>query len=89
MKRDPQDESMESVIADYINREGSSKPDMPPVTKDTALIESGIIDSLSMLKLVVFIEERFSVKVPAEDVVPENFETVEAICRYLRSKRQT
>jgi acyl carrier protein len=80
--------SMESDIIDYINREGSAKPDSP-IKEDTALIESGILDSLSILKLVLFLEDRFKVKVSPEDVVPENFETVQAICRYLRSRLGT
>jgi acyl carrier protein len=90
MTKDPEDDSsVESIIIRYINREGSVKPNLLPIKNDTALIESGILDSLSILKLVLFIEDRFGVKVSPEDVVPENFETVEAICSYLRSKRGT
>jgi acyl carrier protein len=43
------------------------------------LIESGIIDSLGIIRLLEFLEERFSIAIADDDVVPENFETIEAI----------
>jgi acyl carrier protein len=89
MTKDPSVDSTESMVIDYINREVRPSPDMPPVGNDTALIETGIIDSLSMLKLVLFIEERFGITVPPEDVVPSNFETVRGICGYIRGKQES
>jgi acyl carrier protein len=72
---------MESIVRDYINREGSARLGLMPVEDDIALIGSEILDSLSIQKLVLFIEDRFGVKVPPGDVVLENFETVGAVCR--------
>lgn len=74
---------MESVINAYISRELANKPELLPLKNDTSLLESGILDSLSLLKLVLFLEEQFGVAVGAEDLVPENFETINAICAYL------
>jgi acyl carrier protein len=61
-------------------------PDNLPLKSDTPLIRSGLLDSLSLLKLVVFIEERFGVKLKADEIIPENFDTISAICGYLRSR---
>jgi len=48
--------------------------------KDTdALLESGILDSLGVLDLVHFIEREFSIIVADEELVPENFQTVDRI----------
>jgi len=79
---------METVVRDYITRESNTNPDSPPVKDDTELIDSGIIDSLSMLDLVRFIEDKFAVKVPPVDVVPKNFGTVGAICNYVRNRQK-
>ena len=79
---------MESVIREYIGREVTTMPDPIPIKDDTPLIQSGILDSLSILKLVLFLEEKFGVKVSSGDVIPGNFETVQTICKYLRSKRE-
>ena len=80
-------DAVESLLLDYISREGTVKPDMLPIGKYTKLIESGILDSLSVLNLVVFLEDKFGIKIAPEDIVQENFETVGAIRRYLDTKQ--
>ena len=47
------------------------------------LIESGIIDSLGIMQLVAYLEGTFAVKVKDEDIVPENFESLNVIISYL------
>jgi acyl carrier protein len=77
---------MESVINEYISREIVQDPAMLPLSNDTPLLEGGILDSLSLLRLVVFLEERFKITVGEADLLPENFDTVNAICSYLRAR---
>lgn len=50
------------------------------------LLGEGIIDSLGILQLVAFIEEKFNYVVPDEDVVIENFMSVNALSHYLDQK---
>ncbi len=76
---------MESVISAYISRELIGEPGLPPLENDTPLLESGILDSLSLLKLLVFLEEEFNVPVDEFELIPENFNTVHAICAYILS----
>ena len=56
---------MEVIINDYINRELVSKPELLPLRLDTPLLEYGLLDSLSILKLVLFLEEQFGIVVAA------------------------
>ena len=51
-----------------------------PVANDTELVRSEIVDSYSILELITFIETSFNLGVPDEDVSPNNFRTVEAMC---------
>ncbi|XVV06145.1 acyl carrier protein [Actinosynnema sp. CA-248983] len=46
---------------------------------DTPLLEWGILNSLSTTALVVFIQERFGVEVPAERMVGRNFRDLNGI----------
>jgi acyl carrier protein len=78
---------MESVIITYISHELIREPEQLPLKNDTPLLESGILDSLSLLKLLVFLEEEFKVPVDEFELIPENFNTVNAICAYIRSWR--
>ena len=54
---------------------------------DTSFLESGIIDSTGVLELVSFLEEQFKVKVDDEDLIPANLDSVDAIVRFVESKR--
>ncbi|NUT97298.1 MAG: acyl carrier protein [Saccharothrix sp.] len=49
------------------------------VEPDTPLLEWGILNSLTTTSLVVFIQERFGVDVPAERMVGRNFRDLDSI----------
>jgi acyl carrier protein len=50
------------------------------------LLESGVIDSLGILDLVNFLEEQFSITVVDDELVPENFRTVECMVAFVESR---
>ena len=83
------DREVERLIEEYITKEALVRPELLPLGRDTKLIESGILDSLSILKLVAFLEEKFGIKVSPEDVVSTNFETVGAISSFVSGKKGT
>jgi acyl carrier protein len=58
-----------------------------PYGDDDSLLQLGILDSLGMLGLVSYVEERFGVAVEAEDVVPDNFESVRKLATYIRARQ--
>ena len=78
---------METIITDYISRELVPDAALLPLTNETSLLDSGILDSLSLLRLVVFLEERFKLTVDEIDLLPENFDSVNTICAYLRARQ--
>ncbi len=53
---------------------------------DSSLINSGVIDSLALLRLITFIEEKFGVTVDDTEVVPENFETINIMKGFIEAK---
>jgi acyl carrier protein len=50
------------------------------------LIERGIIDSLGIMKLIVSMEETFGIKVNDEDILPENFQNLNAMVKFVEQK---
>ena len=56
---------------------------------DTLLIEKGIIDSTGVLELVSFIEENFNVTVKDDELIQNNFASLNAIESFLKSKNNT
>jgi len=51
-----------------------------------ALLESGILDSLGVLDLVAFIEKEFRISVADEELVPENFQTIDRLVAFIQGK---
>jgi acyl carrier protein len=51
------------------------------------LLLSGVVSSLGVMRLVAFAQERFGIQVPPEDIIIEHFETIQAIVRYLETRR--
>jgi 2-hydroxymuconate-semialdehyde hydrolase len=49
------------------------------LTEMTALLQTGVVDSMGMLKLLVFLRDRFQVKLPEEEIRPENLVNIRAI----------
>jgi acyl carrier protein len=56
------------------------------VKDSDALLETGILDSLGVLDLVNFVEQEFSIGVSDDELVPENFQTIDRIAAFVESK---
>ncbi len=54
--------------------------------EDTPFLESGIIDSTGVLELVGYLETTFGIRVEDDDIVPDNLNSLNNICRYLERK---
>ncbi len=47
------------------------------------LIDDGILDSLDIVSLVAEIDSEFGIVVPAEEIIPENFNSAEALFKLI------
>lgn len=56
------------------------------ITEESSLFEEEILDSLSILYLVSEIETEYGIQIPLEDVIEENFSSVNNIATYLQTK---
>lgn len=57
------------------------------IENDKSLIDTYGVDSVSLLELVVGIEEEFGIAVDDEDFSVEHFETVSRLAAFVRSKQ--
>jgi acyl carrier protein len=55
----------------------------------TSFQDSGIIDSTGILELVTFLEERFSIAIADEELVPQNLDSIRNVVRFLNNKCPT
>jgi acyl carrier protein len=56
--------------------------------ENTNLIERGIIDSMSLMRLISFIEEKYDIRVQDEDIVPEHFSSLNKIVSFIAQRRE-
>ncbi len=83
MSNDPN--TIRAAVRGYILENlmfSSNAADLPD---DASLLDRGIIDSTGVLELVMFIEERFHIKVKDSDMLPQNFDTVDHLARFVGS----
>lgn len=73
---------IQNVLAQFISEELLSG--RVTVGADDDLLRDDLVDSLGMLRLVGFIEERYGMQVPPADFTIENFRTVGVLSAYLQ-----
>jgi acyl carrier protein len=71
-----------TILMDYIKNEIMRNRNAR-LTEEEDLLSSGILDSLAILQLVAFIDEQFGIEVPDQDVVYENFNSIQSLTGYL------
>ena len=54
---------------------------------DDSFLQEGIVDSVGVMDLVSFVEENFKVAVDDQEIVPNNFDSVNKVAQYVRSKQ--
>ncbi|WP_040302788.1 phosphopantetheine-binding protein [Algoriphagus machipongonensis] len=73
---------MVEEITNYINKEINIL-----VTQEEELLSSGLIDSITIMKLIAHLEEAYEIKVPPQDMVIENFNSVSSISEYIAQQQ--
>ena len=57
-------------------------------TKETELIDEGLLESFDVITLIAELEDQFGVEIPAEEIVSENFNSAEGIWRLLERMKE-
>ncbi len=78
--------SFHSQIRRYILENFLFTDDEARLRDDASFLEEGIVDSTGVLELVMFVEETFGIEVADEEILPENFDSVERLTRYVEAK---
>ncbi len=59
------------------------------IQEDTELLISGVLDSLDVIRIASAIEKSLNLEVPPVDITIENFESINAIYRYIVSRTES
>lgn len=77
---------VESEIRAFIAKSLATVEDPDEIEVDTSLTRTGLLDSVAVVELVVFLETTYRIQIADADTTPENFDTIGALGRYVRRK---
>lgn len=69
------------TLRQYIKSNTFKEADL--IQDSTLIFQEGFFDSMGFVMLLDFIEENFGVKTNDEDLIEENFESIDAISEYI------
>ncbi len=55
---------------------------------EDSLVDDGLIDSLDLTQIIVALDEAFGIHIPAGDIEPENFNSVQAMLSLVHAYQQ-
>ncbi|WP_019853342.1 acyl carrier protein [Actinopolyspora mortivallis] len=76
--------SLAEEIAEHVVEEFASDVSVDELEYDMDLLDSGVVDSLGLVRLVSWIGKRYEIDVDLVDVSPDNFRSVNSMCSFVR-----
>lgn len=76
---------IERPIIEYISAM-AAEIGVSPVGRETRLLEIGLLDSISLVKLVHFLEERFEISLPDTEIRADLFESPAHLAAYVSQR---
>ena len=76
--------NIKTKIKNYIIE--STFDDVEKIKDDSLIFEEGILDSMGLLFLIEFLQEEFNLTTTDEELVVENFQSINSIIAFIESK---
>ncbi len=78
--------NIEKQIREYLTEEVLFSDDSIEYSNDDSLLEAGVVDSVAVMEMILFVEETFNVEVADQEIIPDNFDSVNRLANFIRSK---
>ncbi len=79
--------SINLTVENFIRNEILFEDTSIDLSPDRDLIGSGILDSLALLRLIVFVEESYGIVLEQEDIDVRNFQTINRINEFVKEQQ--
>lgn len=80
-ERSAKNQLLEFIVDNYM-------VDLEEIPLDKSLIDEGIIDSFGLVEIATFLEKTFGIKVEEDDMIRENFGSVNRLIAFVSRKQQ-
>jgi acyl carrier protein len=81
------EQDIKAIIRTFILNEFLPGEDPAALTDTTALVTTGILDSIAVLKVMTFLEEQFDISIKPREAVVDNLNTIPDIVRLVTFKK--
>lgn len=61
--------------------------DESQLSDDTSFLKAGVLDSTGIMEMIELVEREFGIEVRDSEILPENFDSISSISRYIRKKQ--
>jgi acyl carrier protein len=78
-------EKIQADLSGFISQELVDPDDPAPIAPDMALLD-GFLDSFGLMVLINHLEEHYGISIANDEMIPENFGTIEALARFVEGK---
>ncbi len=78
--------SIQTEVRNFVTENFLFGDDPESLLNDDSFLETGIIDSTGVLELVSFIEEKYSMEVDDDELIPENLDSIDRLINFIESK---
>lgn len=75
---------LEKDLLDYVQEQTKGAGS---ILTDTDLVTSGILDSLAIMGLIEFIENKCDLRFDSDELTPKNFNSVKEILRFISNRK--
>jgi acyl carrier protein len=81
------EQGIKAAVKTFILNEYLPGEDPAALTDTTALMTTGVLDSIAVLKVMTFLENQFGITLEPHEAVVENLNTLSDIARLVMSKK--
>ena len=79
---------IQEKLKNYLLMELAADLGIESLSAEDDLLEQGIIDSMGIMNVIAFMEEQFEIAVEDQEIVPENFQTIKNMEKFIGQKQQ-
>jgi acyl carrier protein len=77
---------IKSNVKEYIIKEFMYDANIVDLDDDFLLMENGIVDSLKVLRLIIFLEKQYNFMIKPEEMIIDHFETIDTIADLIQGR---
>jgi len=78
-------EEVKGKVREFV-LDAAQRKGLNSITDDEPLTENGVVDSLTIFRMVSFLEDAFGIRITDDEIVNENFQSVNTIESFVAGK---